>query len=300
LSSHLLAASTGLWYEVGRQLLCCFCAICLPFATAFSYLAQLLPVTNLSIADFVLYCLPADHDLHRLFANTTSRLTWAKLQPMSASLQPNMSSVAWAGYLLRWKVWAAGSLLRLAGHDKAARKLDAGVESFFVHNNPKLDRQLAFSTPTLLAVEAALVPEDAAQYMLVWRPSSSMRTAGSVGCGSKAISSSLGRKLQGGACSKDTAAAAAELESKLAAAGAEGRVEGCGAQGCAEGASAAMQGDISWKRYLHTQMAGVYSVVFGQEVPQQQPRPAAAAVASGASKKVAEQQYIVHNFRRIK
>lgn len=222
---------------------------------------------------------------------------------MPASLEPKMSSVMWAGYLLRWKVWAAGSLLRLAGYDKAARKLDAGLESFFVHNNPKLDMQLAFSTPTLLALEAALVPEDASQYMLVWRPSSSTKTPGSVGCISTANSSSLGSKLQmqqGGVCSKRTAAA--ELGSKLAAAGADGRVEGCGAPGCAEGASAAMQGDITWKRYLYTQMAGVYSVVFGQELPQQQQKPAAAgaAAASVVSRKVAEEQYIVHDFMRIK
>jgi hypothetical protein len=229
------------------------------------------------------------------------RLSWAKLQPMTASLEPNMSSVRWAGYLLRWKVWAAGSLLRLAGYDKAARKLEAGSESFFVHNNPKLDMQLAFSTPTLLALEAALAPEDAAQYMLVWRPSSSTKAPGSIGRASTGASSSLSSKLQmqqGSVCSKDTAVAA-ELGSKLAAAGAGSRVEGCGAFGYAEGALAAMQGDVTWKRYLYTQMAGVYSVVFGRELPQQQPKPAA-AVAPGVSKKVTQELYIVHDFKRIK
>lgn len=222
---------------------------------------------------------------------------------MPASLEPNMGSVRWAGYLLRWKVWAAGSLLRLAGYDKAARKLEAGLESFFVHNNPKLDMQLAFSTPTLLSLEAALVPEDASQYALVWRPSSNTNTPGSVGCVGAATSSRVSSKQQvqpGGVCSKDTAVPV-ELGSKLAVAGPGSRVEGCGASGCAEGALAAMQGDVTWRRYLHTQMAGVYSVVFGQELPQQQAKStAAAAVAPGVSKKAAQEQYIIHGFKRIK
>ena len=84
---------------------------------------------------------------------------------MPAHFKPHLLSVELARHLLSWKVWAVSKLLRLLGHHKAVRKLQAGVEAFSVQNNPKNDTQLVFSSRALLALEAALDPSEAGDYL---------------------------------------------------------------------------------------------------------------------------------------
>lgn len=198
---------------------------------------------------------------------------------MTADFVPNPAQVMSARRRVGWKVWGLAGLMRLLGKDKEARKLEVGYDSFCIQNNSKTDRQLVFSTDALVALEAALDPAEASDYLLVWRPVTKRPGRGTSGAG---------------------AAAAA----KQAAGSATGSCRnGSGMPlGRAEAALAPVAGDLTWKRYLATQMAGVYRAVFGVEVSQRQlPAAAAAAAArSGARQQPSEEQYIVHDFVRIR
>lgn len=210
---------------------------------------------------------------------------------MPAHFKPHLLSVELARHLLSWKVWAVSKLLRLLGHHKAVRKLQAGVEAFSVQNNPKNDTQLVFSSRALLALEAALDPSEAGDYLLVWRPMTQRLPEGPAGLGNSA------QTLQ-----NSSAAAGSSGGSSGSSSGGEGAAAGGSQAGgvLGGGALAPVGGDLTWRRYLHTQMAGVYSVVFGAEVPQRQQQAAAVAGQGKASAAATDEQYIVHDFRRIK
>lgn len=201
---------------------------------------------------------------------------------MPADFKPHMLSVELARHMLSWKVWAISKLLRLLGHQKAVRKLQAGLEAFSVQNNPKNDTQLVFSSRALLALEAALDPAEAADYLLVWRPMTQRLPEGTEG------PANLATVRQGSSSSGGQGGAAA------------GSSE-AGGGWAGGGALAPVGGDLTWKRYLYTQMAGVYSVVFGVELPQRQPMAAAAAAPAKVKAAEARQEHCIeHDFRRIK
>lgn len=188
-------------------------------------------------------------------------MTFGKLQRMTADFEPNTAAVMSARRRVGWKVWALAGLMRLMGKEREARKLEVGFDAFCVQNNSKTDRQLVFSTDALVALEASLDPSEAAEYMLVWRPVTNR--------GVTTASRDHDREIS----------AAAAVKSQLAP----------------------VHGDLTWKRYLNTQMAGVYKAVFGVEVPQRQPTAAAAAaLAAAPSMELREEDYIVHDFRRIR
>jgi hypothetical protein len=221
---------------------------------------------------------------------------------MPANFKPHLLSVELARHLLSWKVWAVSKLLRLLGHQKAVRKLQAGLDAFSVQNNPKNDTQLVFSSRALLALEAALDPSEAGDYLLVWRPMTQRLPGGAAGLGDSAAAlqnSSAAAGSSGGSSSSSSGGHGSSgsrnsNKGTAAAGGSEAGGARCG------GALAPVGGDLTWKRYLHTQMAGVYSVVFGAEVPQRQQQPAAVAGQGKAAAAAADEQYIVHDFRRIK
>lgn len=146
--------------------------------------------------------------------------------------------------------------MRWMGKEREARKLEVGFDAFCVQNNSKTDRQLVFATDALVALQAAMDPSEASEYMLVWRPVTNrgVTTAG-----------------------RDQQEISTAAKSQLAP----------------------VHGDLTWKRYLNTQMAGVYKAVFGVEVPQRQPT-AAAALAAAAGAELGEEDYIVHDFKRIR
>ncbi|KAF6261123.1 male sterility protein-domain-containing protein [Scenedesmus sp. NREL 46B-D3] len=158
------------------------------------------------------------------------------------------------------------SLLRLLGKDKEAKRLAVGYETFCVHNNSKTDRDLVFSTHALVALEAALAPAEASEYLLVWRPITKRSGSGSSKAGS----------------------------------GREGQQQWAGRS---EVQLAPVDGDVIWRRYLHTQMAGIYRMLFGVVPEQRQLMASAAAAAAGAEDEgtsVLEESFVEHDFRRIK
>lgn len=195
-------------------------------------------------------------------------MAWGTLPRMTADFQPSDANVMSARRRVGWKVWALARLMRLLGKEKEARKLEVGFDAFCVQNNSKTDRQLVFSTDALVALEAALNPAEAADYMLVWRPVTN-----------RAATNTKGGSGKGSAPALPLTAAAAIPEGQLAP----------------------VKGDLTWRRYLNTQMAGVYRAVFGAEVPQRQlTAGAAAALAQGKELKLSLEHYILHDFVRIK
>lgn len=154
-----------------------------------------------------------------------------------------------------WKVWGIAGALRLFGREREAHKLKVGFETFCVHNNAKTDRDLTFSTHALIALEAALSPSDAPDFVIAWRPITGL-TAASGGCTSRS-----GRSAR---------------------------------------ALAPMAGDITWRRYVHTQMAGVYRMLYGVEVPRRKLPAAAATAAATTGSDPAQDEYIEHDFVRVR
>jgi hypothetical protein len=178
---------------------------------------------------------------------------------MTEDFEPNVADVMAARRRVGWKVWGLAGLMRWLGKEKEARKLEVGFDAFCVQNNSKTDRQLVFATDALVALEAALDPAEAADYLLVWRPVTSLsgqkpQRRSSVGCGPSA------------------AAAAADLH------------------------LSPVKGDLTWRRFCNTQMAGVYRAVFGVELPRRQ----LSAQAQGKQAGHSEDDYVTHDFVRIR
>jgi 3-oxoacyl-(acyl-carrier-protein) synthase len=169
-----------------------------------------------------------------------------------------------------WKVWAISTLLRMLGKEKEAKKLVVGYDTFCVHNNSKTDRDLVFSTHALVALEAALAPAEASEYLLVWRPIT------------KRSGSSSGSSMA------DSTKAKQQQQQQWA--------------GRSEVQLAPVGGDVIWRRFLHTQMAGIYRMLFGI-VPEQRKMMTSAAAAAAAGqecKEIREECFVEHDFRRIK
>ena len=198
---------------------------------------------------------------------------------MTADFEPNVKDVMAARRRVGWKVWALASIMRWMGKEKEARKLEVGFDSFCVQNNSKTDRQLVFSTDALVALEAALDPTDAADYLLVWRPRTNRPER------SRDLGGVAAKQHQG---SRDTGKQPADAPGVL---------------GRSERALAPVAGDVTWRRYLNTQMASVYRAVFGAEVQQRQlsaAGKAAAAAAGGTQQELSDDAYIIHDYIRIR
>jgi hypothetical protein len=178
---------------------------------------------------------------------------------MNSTFKPSDAAVLAHRRSMGRRVRAVATLLRLVGRTREAKKLQVGYETFCVVNNSKTDKDLTFSTRALLALEAALAPGDASDYLLVWRPVTGL-TAGSTSSSSSS-SNEAKQQLQG---SEAVAAAGA-----AASAAARSAVH-----------LAPVAGDLVWRRYLHTQMAGVYRMLFGA-VPEANTAAAAVAKAAG-------------------
>eukprot|EP00878_Enallax_costatus_P011041 GHUV01011531.1.p1 GENE.GHUV01011531.1~~GHUV01011531.1.p1 ORF type:complete len:571 (+),score=148.68 GHUV01011531.1:338-2050(+) len=198
---------------------------------------------------------------------------------MTSDFVPTDANVMACRRRIWWKVWAISSILKLMGKEKEARKLVIGYETFCVHNNSKTDRDLKFSTHALVALEAALDPSEAADYLLVWRPVTN-RAKGSSSSIEEPTKTST--KQQKAASKKKSAAAPAVR------------------LGRSEAALAPVAGDVVWRRYLHTQMAGIYRMLYGVVVGQHKVMESAAAAAAQQGTELTAQSYIEHDFRCIK
>ena len=157
-------------------------------------------------------------------------ITRGRLPRMTDAFAPSDARVAARRAWTGWKVWLVCALLRLLGRQKAAQKLQTAFLTFCVHNNSKTDKDLTFSTRALVALEARLAPAERADYLLVWRPMPAAAAAG-------------------GAASAGGAGAAS------------------GAHPVRGGALAGVRGDVCWRRYCHTQMAGIYAMLFRAAAP---------------------------------
>lgn len=110
----------------------------------------------------------------------------------------------------------------------AAARLRSGFEALCVYGTSKTDKDLVFSAATLEALEQHLTPSEQQQYPLVMRPGMPLPRA--------AVSSSS----SGGGQRE------------------EGR----------EQQQQRGRQSLTWRRYFHTQMAAVYSLLFRMKVPQ--------------------------------
>lgn len=161
-------------------------------------------------------------------------------------------------------------LHRLFGKEKEAKKLALGFDTFCVHNNAKTDRDLLFATHNLSAMASLLSPAESHEFLLVWKP-----TLAGADASSSSGSKRKGKKgRKGGANNSSGSNTGTKPGSALAPVG----------------------GEISWRRYLHTQMAGVYRQLYGKAVEQVAEIPGAAdnKLMSG------EDLIVRHDFRAIK
>ncbi|KAF8055926.1 fatty acyl-CoA reductase [Scenedesmus sp. PABB004] len=218
------------------------------------------------------------------------RITLGALPPMPPSFVPSEAAVLACRRRIWWKVWAIAGLLRLAGREREAKKLVVGYEAFCVHNNSKTDRDLVFSTHALVALEAALAPDESPAYLLVWRPM--QRPGASAGAGAGA-----GAAKAGGAAAKPGGGRKA---GKGGAAKAAGAGAGAPLAGRAEAALAPVGGDVTWRRYVHTQMAGIYRLLYGVAVDPAKPMASALAAAAAGGGELRPEAFIEHDFVRIK
>ncbi|WIA40444.1 hypothetical protein OEZ86_013801 [Tetradesmus obliquus] len=199
------------------------------------------------------------------------RISFGPAPKMGPDFVPTDANVMACRRRVWWKVWAISTLLRMLGKEKEAKKLVVGYDTFCVHNNSKTDRDLVFSTHALVALEAALAPAEAAEFLLVWRPitkRSSSSSSSSSGSGS-------------GKTKQQQQQWAGRSEVQLAP----------------------VDGDVIWRRFLHTQMAGIYRMLFGSVPEQRRMLPSASAAAAAAGQDGQEMQeecFVEHDFRRIK
>jgi hypothetical protein len=175
---------------------------------------------------------------------------------MDSTFKPSDAAVLAHRRSMGRRVRTITALLQLVGRAREAKKLQVGYETFCVVNNSKTDKDLTFSTRALVALEAALAPEDADDYLLVWRPVTGRTTTSS----SAKDHQQQQQQQIGSAAGAEAAAASSHAAAHLAPVG----------------------GDLVWRRYLHTQMAGVYRMLFGA-APAQRDKATAAAAAGKAS-----------------
>jgi len=172
---------------------------------------------------------------------------------MRPSFVPDMARVRRAERKTKAKVGAVCALLRLAGDRRGAAKLHAGFASVAVQNNGRTDRSLTFETHGLLALEIALAPAEHAQRLLVWRP-------GPAPADTLAASAAYVE-----------AASVEQGDADAAAAGVAPPPPDAAATAAAKDAAAVLAAaplrPISWRRFHHTQLAGVYRTLYGRVVP---------------------------------
>jgi hypothetical protein len=176
---------------------------------------------------------------------------------MGSSFKPSDAAVLAHRRSMGRRVRTISALLRLVGRTREAKKLQVGYETFCVVNNSKTDKDLTFSTRALVALEAALAPGDVDDYLLVWRPVTGRTITKSSAAAEQQQHQQQEQQQQIGAAA---AAASSHAAAHLAPAG----------------------GDLVWRRYLHTQMAGVYRMLFGA-APSQRDKAAGAAAAAAAA-----------------
>jgi hypothetical protein len=178
---------------------------------------------------------------------------------MNSSFTPSDAAVLAHRRSMGRRVRTIVALLRLVGRRREAKKLQVGYETFCVVNNSKTDKDLTFSTRALVALEAALAPEDSNDYLLVWRPVTGRTTASSSSSGSDEAQQQQQQHHE--EAGEANAAAGSHAAAHLVPVG----------------------GDLVWRRYLHTQMAGVYRMLFGATPAQRDAGAAAAAAAAGGA-----------------
>jgi nucleoside-diphosphate-sugar epimerase len=190
-----------------------------------------------------------------LFSLNGSKYVLPRMRPAFA---PDMTRVRRTERRVGAKVSAVCTLLRMAGDRRGAAKLRAGFGSVAVQNNGRTDRSLTFETHGLVALEAALCPEEHAQRLLVWRPGPA--PADTMAASAAFVEAEAAVEGGGGGGDEAGAAVPARLPAAAAAAAAA-------AKEAAAVLAAAPLKPISWRRFHHTQMAGVYRTLYGRVVP---------------------------------
>jgi hypothetical protein len=121
---------------------------------------------------------------------------------------------------------------------RAAAKLQKGFEALCVYGSSKTDKDLVFSADNLLLLEAHMPEAEQHKWPLVMRPG--MRLPANAAAAAAAAG--------GSSCS--------ESDPLL------------GSQGGGLQQQQQQQQVLTWRRYFHTQFAGVYSMLFRSKVPQ--------------------------------
>ncbi|WIA32225.1 hypothetical protein OEZ86_003073 [Tetradesmus obliquus] len=174
------------------------------------------------------------------------RLSWGLPPAMTPAFQPDPAVVRRQRRWTALKVAAACALLRLFGMGRAAARLRSGFEALCVYGTSKTDKDLVFSADNLLLLEAHMPEQERRSWPLVMRPGTPLPS---------------------------TAAAAA-----AAGVSSSSRSESDALLDCPGGEQQPQPQVLSWRRYFHTQFAGVYSTLFRSKVPQLARRSNGAAV----------------------
>eukprot|EP00775_Hariotina_reticulata_P013020 gene13020-13149_t len=147
---------------------------------------------------------------------------------------------------------------RLCGLGKAAARLHSGYEALCVYGTSKTDKDLVFSAAALQCLEAALVKEEQQQYPLVMQPGMP-----------------LPQPPVAGGNKPDSATSKHASSSSSSKAGSKGIItEADKEAGPDVPQPSILQGQqqcLTWRRYFHSQLAAVYSLLFRAKVPQVSP-----------------------------
>jgi hypothetical protein len=119
---------------------------------------------------------------------------------------------------------------------RAAAKLRSGFDALCVYGTSKTDKDLIFSADNLLLLEASMPEAERSRWPLVMRPGMPLPS---------------------------TAVAAAACSSSSTPSEADALLPGA-----AKTQQQQQQQVMSWRRYFHTQFAGVYSTLFCSKVQQ--------------------------------
>jgi hypothetical protein len=125
---------------------------------------------------------------------------------------------------------------------RAAAKLRSGFEALCVYGTSKTDKDLVFSADNLLLLEAQMPGADRRKWPLVMRPGMPLPSTAPTAAAAAAMGVS-------------STADSSEADVLLPSRGGKQQQQ-------------QQQQVLSWRRYFHTQFAGVYSTLFRSKVPE--------------------------------
>lgn len=152
--------------------------------------------------------------------------------------------------------FTAGINCRCVGLQRAAARLESGFDALCVYGSSKTDKDLVFTAHALQVLEQQMLVEEQQRYRLVMRPGMPVPGSAAAALDDDDASASKQASLASSVNSRDGHAGASHdadadqqsLSSSRSAVGRQQRV-------------------LTWRRYYHSQLAAVYSMLYRTSVP---------------------------------